>query len=61
MIAECAKKDFYPVLDIIDDLMIKGAVIKRRDETWVLKDGTKDICTGKTIKKLLINLIFIQC
>jgi len=49
-----------PSIDLLEARMKSGAVIKHQDGRWCLCDGDI-VCSGKTIREMLVNLIFVDC
>jgi len=57
-----AVESAIPALDLLQTRLEQGATIVRHDDSWRLQD--KDdvtICSGATIRKMLIELIFTDC
>lgn len=57
-----AIEESIPSLDILQTRLEQGAEIIYQDGQWILfdKDG-ECVCLGKTIRKMLMNLIFVDC
>lgn len=52
----------YPVFDRLEEYLSGGAYIAHQDGEWLLcnPDGSS-IASGKTIREMLVNFIFITC
>ena len=56
------EEQFYPVLDILEERLNNGYYIVKQDGLWWLCNPEGDgYCRGKTIRELLVNLIFTDC
>ena len=57
-----AVENAIPALDRLQDRLEQGAKIVFQDDRWCLfqKDG-EFICSGETIREMLMNLIFVDC
>ena len=56
------KSNMIPSLDLLQAELENGAKIKLQNNYWNLVDSQgKNICFGKTIRDMLINLIFVKC
>lgn len=51
-----------PSLDLLQTRLEQGAKIEYQDEEWHLFEETGNgICRGKTVREMLMNLIFVDC
>lgn len=51
-----------PALDLLQARLEQGATIAFQDGRWGLFNTDGDgICSGRTIRQMLMNLIFIDC
>jgi len=52
----------YPVFELLETRLLQGFYIGRQGETWWLYDfDGEGHCSGKTIRELMVNLIFTDC
>ncbi len=59
---EKAFEEAIPSLDILQTRLEQGAVIRCQDDHWILFDKEGEmICIGKSIRQMLMNLIFTDC
>ena len=54
--------DLIPSLDLLESRLDSGCEIIKQEGRWKLfdKDG-EQVCSGDTIRKMLVNLIFVEC
>ena len=58
---DAALKNAFPVFDLLEDELANSATIKYQNEKWNLLDRDKiSICSGESIRAMLIELIFLQ-
>jgi len=58
-------KSLIPALDLLQDRLSQGCYIEHQDGKWWLFNGVAEkhgegICSGETIREMLINLIFVN-
>jgi hypothetical protein len=52
----------YPVFDLLEARLLDGCYIGRVDKAWWLFDEDGEgICTGQSIRELMVNLIMVEC
>ena len=55
-------ESFIPSLDLLETHLEAEAELVKQDDEWHLFDkGGEGIAKGKSIRGLLVNLIFIEC
>ncbi len=55
-------KRLCPVFELLETRLRQGFYIALQDDTWWLYNADGEgHCSGKTIRELLINLIFTDC
>jgi len=54
--------DLIPSLDLLESRLDSGCEIIKQEGRWKLfdKDG-EQVCSGDTIRGMLVNLIFVEC
>lgn len=56
------EEQFYPVLDRLEERLNEGYyIVKQHDSWWLCRPEGDGHCRGKTIRELLVNLIFTDC
>lgn len=61
MLCDAVEK-VIPSLDRLQDRLEAGAIITFQDGRWRLLDAAKElVCSGKSIREMLVNLIFVDC
>lgn len=51
-----------PFLERLQELIDEGASIKKQDSMyWLFDQNNEKICCGKTVRELMVNLIFAIC
>jgi hypothetical protein len=51
----------YPIFELLETRLSQGFYIKKQADTWWLFNPDGDgHCSGKTIRELLVNLIFTE-
>ena len=59
---QALKSDVIPALDLLQAWLEQRAYIAFQDGKWMLfQENGEFITGGETIRKMLINLIFIEC
>lgn len=50
-----------PSLDLLQARLDKGCDIKKHNDQYYLFDGMDIVCSGDTVRTMLMNLIFTDC
>lgn len=55
-------ENMVPAIDLLQARLEKGEYLEKQDGEWCLfeKDG-EGVCRGKTLKDILVDLIFMDC
>ena len=57
-----AVENAIPVLDRLQERLEAGSRIAFQDGRWCLFDGEGEwVCSGRSIRAMLVNLIFVDC
>ena len=55
-------ENMIPSLDLLQSRLEDGCKIKKQDGVWYLfEQNGEGVCSGETIREMLINLIFVDC
>jgi len=55
------KIDFIPSLDLLQARLEAGCYIAKQDgEWWLWEEGGEGVCSGKTIRDMLVSLIWLD-
>lgn len=56
------RKNFIPALDSLQVRLERGEYLAKQDDLWHLFDkGGEGVTSGKDLKNILINLIWMDC
>jgi hypothetical protein len=54
--------DLYPVFELLETRLEQGYYFSKQGNRWWLFDPAGEgHCSGRTIRELLTNLIFVDC
>ena len=52
----------FPVFDLLEQRLHEGCYISHQEDFWILfRDDGESVCHGKSIREMLVNLIFMDC
>lgn len=55
------EEQFYPVLDRLEERLNEGYyIVKQHGSWWLCSPEGERHCSGKTIRDMLVNLIFMD-
>lgn len=53
--------DIISALDLLEEHLERGEVLEKQDGLWHLFDKGEGVVSGKDLRDLLINLIWLDC